>query len=82
MSYNFKFYLLKGLVQVNAWELLESIIGGIYEYRLDFTLHKGFLLTLFSAIEWMIEPIYSSLGRKNIPGKTRSEVECPFLEVD
>jgi hypothetical protein len=58
MIYNFKFWLLDSIVKVNDWSLLEELVGGIYDYRLDLTMHKYYMDTLFEVLHWFIDPLY------------------------
>jgi hypothetical protein len=50
--------LLEAFVRVNRWDLLEDVLGRLYRWRLDLSLHRGLLAALTEALEWAIEPVY------------------------
>ena len=39
MYYNFRLWLLESFVRINQWNMVEEVIGKIYGWRLDLTLH-------------------------------------------
>jgi hypothetical protein len=61
MYYNFRLWLLESFVRLNQWDMVEDIIGRIYDYKLDLTLHKPLLEAMYDAIDWFISPMYSQL---------------------
>ena len=70
MHYNFRFWLLESFVRINQWDMVEDVIGRLYDYRLDLTMHKPVLQAMYEAIEWFITPMYTSLTR-NVQGLTK-----------
>lgn len=80
MAYNFKLWLCESFVRINEWELLEEIIGGFYEYRLDLTLHKPLLTALLEALEWFIDPLFMPMSKeKLLTHKNATSIENPFF---
>jgi len=59
MYYNFRLWLLESFVRINQWDMVDDIIGRLYDYRLDLTMHKPTLDAMFQAIEWFITPLYT-----------------------
>ena len=59
MYYNFRLWLLESFVRINQWDMVDDIIGRLYDYRLDLTIHKPTLDAMFQAIEWFITPLYT-----------------------
>jgi hypothetical protein len=60
MHYNFRLCLLESFVRINQWDMVEDIIGRIYKYSLDLTLHRSLLNAMMEAVSWFIEPLYES----------------------
>jgi len=60
MHYNFRLCLLESFVRINQWDMVEDIIGRIYKYRLDLTLHRSLLNAMMEAVYWFIEPLYEA----------------------
>ena len=58
MYYNFRLWLLESFVRINQWDMVDDVIGRIYGYKLDLTLHKPLLKAMFAALEWFIDPLY------------------------
>lgn len=58
MPFNFKLWLMESFVRINDWENLDIIFTGIYDQRLDLTLHKFLLQALLDALNWFIDPLY------------------------
>ena len=56
-SHNFKLRLTKSCVDVNDWETVDLILNGIYEGKMDLTLSRPLLESIFNALSWMIEPL-------------------------
>jgi hypothetical protein len=63
IPFNYKLWLVEAFVRINDWERVEEIIGGIYDYKIDLTLHKPLLNSLFSALNWFIEPLYAPFSK-------------------
>jgi hypothetical protein len=59
MPFNFKLWLMEGFVRINEWERLDEILGGLYDYRVDMTIHKPLLESMFNAFHWFLEPLYA-----------------------
>ena len=38
--------------------MVDDVIGRIYGYKLDLTLHKPLLKAMFAALDWFIDPLY------------------------
>ena len=57
MSSNLKLRLLQSCIDVNDWDTADEIINGIYGGRLDLTLRKNLLDSMFKAVKWFIAPI-------------------------
>lgn len=58
MNANFRMMLLEALVRINQWGLVDEIIGRLYDYKLDLTISKSLLQSMFVAMNWFIEPLY------------------------
>ncbi len=63
MFYNFRLWLLESFVRINQWDHVEDIIGRIYSYKLDLSIHRPLLTAMFEALEWFITPIYQSVTK-------------------
>lgn len=81
MYYNFRLWLLESFVRINQWDMVDDIIGRLYDYRLDLTMHKPTLDAMFQAIEWFITPLYTQVTR-SIPGASnKTDVKYYFDSV-
>ena len=61
--YNFQLWLVTCLLQINDLDNAELIIGSIWgDEKLDLTIHKDLLQTLFALVEIMIAKMYESLA--------------------
>lgn len=58
MHYNFRLWLVESFVRINRWDLVEDVVGRIYSWKLDLTLHRPLLRSMLEAIDWLIEPLY------------------------
>lgn len=81
MAYNFRLFLIEACIRVNDWEMAETILGGVYEYRLDLTLNESLLKAFFDALHYFLEPLYAPLSKRKfiIGSKNSSQVPYPFL---
>ena len=61
MHYNFRLWLLESFVRINQWDLVEDVMGRIYGYKYDNTLHRPLLNAMFDALAWFIEPLYNKI---------------------
>ena len=43
--------------------MVEDIFGRIYDYKLDLTIHKPLLESMYDAIEWFISPLINQINR-------------------
>jgi len=67
MYYNLRLWLLESFVRINQWDLVDDILSGIYENRLDLTLHRPTLQAMYDALDWFINPLYNQIAVKNNP---------------
>ena len=58
MYYNFRLWLIESFVRINQWDGVEDIIGRVYGYKLDLTMHRPILTAMFEALEWFITPLF------------------------
>ena len=61
MYFNFRLWLLEAFVRINRWDLVEDIIGRLYQWKLDLTLHPPLLHSMIEAVDWMIEPLHKQI---------------------
>lgn len=43
MHYNCRLWLIWGFIRINHWELVEEVLGKLYQWRYDLTLHRPLL---------------------------------------
>mmetsp|Transcript_20079 Transcript_20079/g.14795 ORF Transcript_20079/g.14795 Transcript_20079/m.14795 type:complete len:190 (-) Transcript_20079:2627-3196(-) len=77
MQSNPKLLLLEALVRVNAFDLVEAVLGGLYGLKFDLTLHKGLLRALLDCLSWCVDHIYRSSLPQGLPMPTPTP--SPFI---
>lgn len=63
MYFNFRLWLVEAFVRINRWDLVEDVIGRIYQWKLDLTIHPPLLRAMMEALDWLIEPLYKGIVR-------------------
>lgn len=57
MYYNLRLWLLESFVRINQWNMVEDIVGRLYQWKLDLTLHQPTIYAMHEALAWFIEPL-------------------------
>ena len=63
MYFNFRLWLVEAFVRINRWDLVEDVVGRIYQWKLDLTIHPPLLRAMMEALDWLIEPLYKGIVR-------------------
>jgi hypothetical protein len=61
MYYNPRLWLVESFVRINQWDQVDDVLGRIYQYRYDLTLHRPLLQAMSDALSWHIEPLYARI---------------------
>lgn len=65
MHYNLRLWLVESFVGVNQWDLVEEVLGRLYQHRFDLTLHRPLLIAMQEALAWFIEPLYAKVVKSS-----------------
>jgi hypothetical protein len=82
MHANPKLRLLQSCIDMNDWDTADDICNSVYGGKLDLTLSKDLMKSVFAAISWFIDSLYKEIdctqGFVGVWAKLRAKSSAPL----